>query len=305
MNEDCIQGLVIRTQSGFAWVHTSAGTYVCRIRGKLKQHHSMSDILAVGDTVEISVTNEKEGMIEEVKPRNRVLSRSAPESRGIREQVLVANPDQVILVFACANPEPHVRMVDRFLIGLEKHEIPARIVLNKSDIADMTTITAMFAHYTGLGFPVYYVSAKTLDGMADLKSILIGKLSVLAGPSGVGKTSLLNVLQPGLGLQVREVSHFTSKGKHTTQVRELFPLEDGGWLADLPGIRSMGLWDIQPEELDGYFREIRDLVPYCQFNDCTHRTEPGCAVRKAAEEGKINPVRYDSYLRLRFGDMKE
>jgi ribosome biogenesis GTPase / thiamine phosphate phosphatase len=300
--ENVLTGLVIRTQSGFAWVHTLSGTYICRIRGKLKQHHSLSDILAVGDTVDISITNPQEGMIEEVEPRNRVLSRQAPESRGIREQVLVANPDQVILVFACANPEPHVRMVDRFLIGLEKHEIPARIVLNKTDIADLPVISKMFSHYVGLGFPVHFVSAKNNEGLAELKSILIGKLSVLAGPSGVGKTSLLNALQPGLGLQVREVSHFTSKGMHTTQVRELFPLDEGGWLADLPGIRSMGLWDIQPEELDGYFREIRDLVQYCQFNDCTHRNEPGCAVRKAVEEGKINPVRYDSYLRLRFGD---
>ncbi len=300
--DDLLTGLVIRTQSGFAWVATPSGTYVCRLRGKLKQHHSLSDILAVGDTVDISVTSGQEGMIESIVERNRVLSRQAPEGRGVREQVLVANPDQVILVFACADPPPHVRLADRFLIGLEKHNIPARIVLNKTDIGDFSAVRTMFTHYNGLGFPVHYVSAKMHEGLDELKAILSGKLSVLAGPSGVGKTSLLNALQPGLGMQVREVSKSTSKGKHTTQVRELFPLDGGGWLADLPGIRSLGLWDIQPEELDGYFGEIRDLVPYCQFNDCTHRTEPGCAVRKASEEGKINPVRYDLYLRLRFGD---
>ncbi|NLF50071.1 MAG: ribosome small subunit-dependent GTPase A [Leptolinea sp.] len=302
MTENLLTGLVTRTQSGFAWVDTPSGVFTCRLRGKLKQHHSLSDILAVGDTVDISVGGMDEGMVEFVHPRNRVLSRQAPDARGLREQVLVANPDQVILVFACADPPPHVRMADRFLIGLEKHGIPARIVLNKKDIGDLPAIEAMFKHYKGLGFPVHYVSAKMNEGMEELRSILVGKLSVLAGPSGVGKTSLLNALQPGLGMQVREVSKSSSKGRHTTQVRELFPLDGGGWLADLPGIRSLGLWDIQPEELDGYFREIRDLVPYCQFNDCTHRTEPGCAVRKAAEEGKINPVRYDSYLRLRFGD---
>ncbi len=304
MTNEYLSGLVIRTQSGFAWVYTPSGVYICRIRGKLKQHHSLSDILAVGDTVDISPGGKDEGMVEFVHPRERVLSRQAPEARGVREQVLVANPDQVILVFACADPPPHVRMADRFLIGLEKHGIPARIVLNKKDIGDLPAIEAMFRHYDGLGFPVHYVSAKMNEGMEELRSILVGKLSVLAGPSGVGKTSLLNALQPGLGMQVREVSKFSSKGRHTTQVRELFPLDGGGWLADLPGIRSLGLWDIQPEELDGYFREIRDLVPYCQFNDCTHRNEPGCAVRKAVEEGKINPVRYDSYLRLRFGDEK-
>lgn len=302
MTENLITGLVIRTQSGFAWVDTPSGVFTCRLRGKLKQHHSLSDILAVGDTVDISESGMDEGMVEYVHPRNRVLSRQAPDARGLREQVLVANPDQVILVFACADPPPHVRMADRFLIGLEKHGIPARIVLNKKDIGDLPVIEDMFKHYNGLGFPVHYVSAKMNEGMEELRSLLIRKLSVLAGPSGVGKTSLLNALQPGLGMQVKEVSKSTSKGRHTTQVRELFPLDGGGWLADLPGIRSLGLWDIQPEELDGYFSEIRDLVPYCQFNDCTHRTEPGCAVRKAAEEGKINPVRYDSYLRLRFGD---
>jgi ribosome biogenesis GTPase len=302
MTEKTLPGFVMRTQSGFAWVQTSEGPFTCRLRGKLKQHHKMSDILAVGDKVEISTSTGQDGMIEEVQPRTRVLSRLAPESRGVREQVLVANPDQVILVFACANPEPHLRMVDRFLIGLEKQEIPTRIVVNKTDLARMEDIVATFSLYETLGFPVHYVSAKSRDGLADLLSILTGKLSVLAGPSGVGKTSLLNALQPGLGGLVREVSQATTKGMHTTQVRELFLLDAGGWLADLPGIRSMGLWDIQPEELDGYFREIRDLVQFCQFNDCTHRNEPGCAVRKAAEEGVIHPKRYDSYLRLRFGD---
>lgn len=297
-----MRGMVTRTQSGFVWVHTLQGPVVCRLRGKVKQQHISSDLVALGDWVEISMSGNQEGMIESVEPRTRVLSRSAPESRGVREQVLVANPDQVLLVFACADPPPHVRMADRFLIGLEKHEIPARIVLNKTDLADMREIEAMFSNYESLGIPVHYVSAKFQQGIDELRDILAGKLTVLAGPSGVGKTSLLNVLQPGLGLLVREVSHFTSKGKHTTQVRELFPLNRGGWLADLPGIRSMGLWDIQPEELDGYFREIRDLVPFCQFNDCTHRNEPGCAVRRAVDEGKIHPARYDSYLRLRFGE---
>jgi ribosome biogenesis GTPase len=300
--ETTMRGMVTRTQSGFVWVHTLQGPVVCRLRGKVKQQHISSDLVAVGDWVEISTTGNREGMIESVEPRTRVLSRSAPESRGVREQVLIANPDQVLLVFACADPPPHVRMADRFLIGLEKHEIPARIVLNKTDLADMREIEAMFSNYELLGIPVHYVSAKLQHGIIELRDILADKLTVLAGPSGVGKTSLLNVLQPGLGLLVREVSHFTSKGKHTTQVRELFPLKGGGWLADLPGIRSMGLWDIQPEELDGYFREIRDLVQYCQFNDCTHRNEPGCAVRRAVDEGQVHPMRYDSYLRLRFGD---
>lgn len=296
------EGLVVRTQSGFARVDTPSGSYTCRLRGKLKQHHKISDILSVGDRVKITVITEKEGRIDDVSPRSRVLSRLAPEARGIHEQVLVANPDQVLLVFACANPAPHLRMIDRFLIGLEKQEIPARIVVNKIDLVERKEIEMIFHLYESLDFPVDYVSAATGNGIPELRKQLSNKLSVMAGPSGVGKTSLLNALQPGLGGLVKEVSRITTKGMHTTQVRELFPLESGGWLADLPGIRSLGLWDIQPEELDGYFREFKGLVQDCQFNDCTHHNEPGCAIRKAVEDGRIHPGRYDSYIRLRFGE---
>jgi ribosome biogenesis GTPase len=163
-------------------------------------------------------------------------------------------------------------------------------------------IEMIFQLYESLDFPVDYVSAATGNGIPELRKQLSNKLSVMAGPSGVGETSLLNALQPGLGGLVKEVSRITTKGMHTTQVRELFPLESGGWLADLPGIRSLGLWDIQPEELDGYFREFKGLVQDCQFNDCTHHNEPGCAIRKAVEDGRIHPGRYDSYIRLRFGE---
>ncbi len=303
MTDTMEQGLVIRTQSGFAWVQTPGGLYICRLRGKLKQHHKLSDILSVGDRVKISITSNTEGQVEEVEQRNNVLSRMAPEARGVREQVLVANPDQVLLVFACANPAPHLRMIDRFLIILDKQQIPSRIVVNKIDLVEREEIEAMFSLYENLGFAVDYVSTVNGQGVDSLREELNGKISVMAGPSGVGKTSLLNALQPGLGGQVREVSRVKAKGMHTTQVRELFPLDSGGWLADLPGIKTLGLWDIQPEELDGYFREFKDLVQDCQFNDCTHHNEPGCAIRKAVEQGRIHPDRYDSYLRLRFGDL--
>jgi ribosome biogenesis GTPase len=300
MTEIMEQGLVIRTQSGFAWVYTPAGTFICRLRGKLKQHHKLSDILSVGDRVNITITSPTEGQVEEVEPRVSVLSRMAPEARGVREQVLVANPDQVLLVFACANPAPHLRMIDRFLIMLDKQAIPVRIVVNKIDLVERKDVEAVFSLYENLGFAVDYVSAVDSLGIDELRKRLSGKISVMAGPSGVGKTSLLNELQPGLGGLVKEVSRVKAKGMHTTQVRELFPLDSGGWLADLPGIKTLGLWDIQPEELDGYFREFKDLVQDCQFNDCTHHTEPGCAIRKAVDEGRIHPDRYDSYLRLRF-----
>jgi ribosome biogenesis GTPase len=303
MTEIQDHGLVIRTQSGFAWVKAQTGTYICRLRGKLKQHHKLSDILSVGDRVTITITSSTEGQVEEVEPRGTVLSRMAPEARGVREQVLVANPDQVLLVFACANPAPHLRMIDRFLIILDKQQIPTRIVVNKIDLVVRADVDALFSIYVNLGFAVDFVSTVNGQGVDALREELNNKISVMAGPSGVGKTSLLNALQPGLGGLVKEVSRVKAKGMHTTQVRELFPLDSGGWLADLPGIKTLGLWDIQPEELDGYFREFKDLVQDCQFNDCTHRNEPGCAIRRAVEEGKIHPDRYDSYLRMRFGDL--
>jgi ribosome biogenesis GTPase / thiamine phosphate phosphatase len=155
--------------------------------------------------------------------------------------------------------------------------------------------------YETIGYRVLYTSTKTGAGIEELKLILAGKISAFAGPSGAGKSSLLNAMQPGLGLAVNEISKAMDKGKHTTVTRELFPLEGGGYVADTPGWKSLALWDTQPEEIDGYFPELRDLVQHCMFSDCTHTHEPGCAVRRALDEGKIHRERYESYLRLRLG----
>ena len=160
----------------------------------------------------------------------------------------------------------------------------------------------MFGFYPPIGYPVIYTCAQTGQGVEEFRERLTGKVSALAGPSGVGKSSLLNAIQPGLGLAVREISEAFQKGRHTTTVRQLFPLEGGGYVADTPGMRSLALWDTEPEELDGYFPELASLVAGCQFNDCTHKTEPGCAVRAAVQAGRVHPQRYDSYLRLRAGE---
>ena len=166
----------------------------------------------------------------------------------------------------------------------------------------MPAAQELFSIYPPLGYRVIFTSAATGQGVVELHDQLTGKISALAGPSGVGKTSLLNAIQPELGKLVRSVSRLTSKGRHTTMVRELIPLKHGGYVADLPGLRTLELWDIEPEELDGYFPELRPLVQLCQFNDCTHSTEPGCAVHQAVTSGKVHPERYESYLRMRFGD---
>ncbi len=297
------RGLVIRAQSGFYTVHTPEGEeIVCRLRGRLKRGPRRGDLVAVGDWVRFRRLDDGTGLIEAVEPRVRKLSRLAPTPRGEYEQIIIANPDQAVFVFACAQPEPRLRMLDRFLVISEKQEIPALIVANKVDLVGMETARRLFGHYEAIGYPMLYTSAEANLGIDALREHLRGKVSVFAGPSGVGKSSLLNAVQPGLGLAVREISKATGKGRHTTVVRQMFPLEGGGWVADTPGLKALSLWDIEPEELDGYFPEFRDLVHLCQFSDCTHTHEPGCAIRQAVAEGRIHPERYASYLRMRLGE---
>jgi len=292
-------------QSGFITVETGRGSYVCRLRGRLKQARQTGDITGLGDQVEISPQLDGSAMIEKVLPRSRALVRMAPMPKGEFRQVLMANPDQILLIFACANPPPHLRMLDRFLVICEKQGVPALVVANKVDLVGQTAAQAVFEHYRPLGYPVIYTSAKDGAGIAELGAALAGKLSAFSGPSGVGKSSLLNALQPGLGLAVKDVSGLTSKGQHTTVSRQLYPLEGGGYVADMPGIRALKLWDTEPEELDGYFPELRSLVEYCQYNDCTHRFEKGCAVRQAVRDGQVHLERYRSYLHLRYTDVEE
>jgi ribosome biogenesis GTPase len=291
-------GLIIRSQSGFFSVQTDDSILVCKLRGRLKQGTKEGDLAAIGDKVLISQI--AEGLIEEIEPRRRMISRLAPLPRGEYEQIIIANPDQLVLVFACAEPAPRMRMLDRFLIIAEEQSVPVLVVANKIDLVPIDIAKNLFDHYADLGYELIYSSVPNRTGLDDLKERLIGKISALAGPSGAGKSSLLNAIQPGLGLTIQNVSQSTGKGKHTTVSSELFPLEGGGYVADTPGLKALALWDIEPEELDGYFPEMRALVAQCQFSDCTHVHEPGCAVIEGIEEGVIHPSRYDSYLRLRF-----
>ena len=297
-----LRGLITRSQSGFYNVKTDQGTFVCRLRGRLKKGPRQGDMAAIGDWVRLTRLDGQKGVIEKVEERTRMLTRLAPTPSGEYQQIIIANPDQAVFVFACAQPEPRFGMLDRFLVIAEMQHIPALIVANKIDLVGVQPAEAMFGHYALLGYPLIYTSAKTGQGVEDLKERLVGEISVLAGPSGAGKSSLLNAIQPNLGLLARKVSRATSKGRHTTVVREMFPLEGGGYVADTPGLKALALWDIEPEELDGYFPELRELVAECQFNDCTHLHEPGCAVQAALSRGEIHPERYNSYVRMRMGD---
>jgi ribosome biogenesis GTPase len=296
-----LRGLIIRSQSGFYTVETEMGSFNCHLRGRLKQGKRLGDIVAVGDWVEISQQSDGEGMIEAVEPRTHLLCRMAPTPQGEYRQIILANPDQAVFIFACAKPEPHLGMLDRLLVVAEKQGVPVLVLANKVDLVDAIQAQELFSRYEHLGYPVIYTSAKSRLGIPELAVKLKGKISVFAGPSGVGKSSLLNALQPGLGLVIRSVSQATEKGKHTTVVRQLFPLEGGGYVADTPGMKALALWDIRPEELDGYFPELRELVAGCQFSDCSHVHEPGCAVQAALANGTVHPERYASYVRMRLG----
>lgn len=297
-------GYVVKALSGFYTVETAEGLVVCQLPGRLKRERQATDLVTVGDKVTFSLNSDGTGTIESIQERHSVLSRArtAAGARQItsdREQVLVANLDQIIIVEAMVNPAPSLRKLDRFLVVAEINELPAIICVNKIDLSSLETAQKLFAVYEKIGYPVLYTSPKTGVGIDRLHEQLKGKISVLTGSSGVGKSSLLNAIQPGLGLKISAVSEATGKGMHTTRYAEMFPLPGGGYVADTPGIRGLALFDVEPTELDGYFREIAPLVAQCQFSDCTHRHEPGCAVVAAAKKGDISPDRYDSYLRLR------
>lgn len=294
-------GLVLRVQSGFYQVLVGEDVIVCSIRGKLKQGPQHGDLVAIGDHVLISRHGEMEGVIAQVQPRTKSFSRMAPLPQGAYEQVLLANPDQLVAVFACAHPEPHLRMLDRFLVIAEQQGIPAVIIANKCDLVSKLYAEELFNYYEPLGYHLIYTSTKTMEGIEAVKKTLKGKISAMLGPSGVGKSSLVSCIQPDLMLRSGQISNATGKGRHTTEVRDLYRLPENGFIADMPGLRALALWNIQPEELDGYFPEMRLRIKTCQYNDCSHRSEPGCSIRAAVSEGKIHLERYKSYLSMRFG----
>jgi ribosome biogenesis GTPase len=299
------RGLVVKAHSGFFTVHTDTGRdHVCKAAGRLTKGRHEEDALAVGDHVSFEIVPSEgfaDGRIVAVEPRGRSLSRKDPiasvKNKDIR-QVIVANLDLVVFVFACAEPDFHPRMLDRYLVGAEAQQLPVLIVASKLDLVGLPAAQAMFGEYARIGYEVHYASAATGEGIAALRERLHGKISVLTGKSGVGKSSLLNALRPGLALEVGRVSDIWQKGKHTTVVPELIALDDG-WIADTPGIRGYAIWDVEAEVLDEGFREIAAHIGECAFSDCTHIHERGCAVRASVERGDISRARYESYMKLR------
>ena len=297
-----LPGTVLRARSGFYTVRLDDGTLLeCRLRGRVKQERGDSDLVVIGDRVNVAPRTDGEAMIESIEPRRTRFSRRQPGPRGSwKEDMIVANLDQVLVVFACADPMPHLRMVDRFLVVAEHNEVEAALVANKVDLVGMKAAREIFAGYEAIGYPVHYVSAREGIGVEELDDRLVGRVSVVTGPSGVGKSTLLNAIQPGLRIETGAVSEAVHKGRHTTTSAELHPLTGpgGGYVADTPGLRELGLWQVPPEELAWAFPEMRELLGQCGFNDCRHINEPRCAVLAAVAAGRISEARHDSYRRL-------
>ena len=301
-----MEGRVLKYHSGFYHVYHEGEQTICKLRGKLKKGQKNTDIVAIGDLVEFEILPDGSGIIEAVLPRSNELIRMTTGIKIEYRQVLIANMDQVLLVFACTHPEPRLRMLDRFLVVCEKQKITPIIVVNKTDLMGEAEARELFRDYEPLGYRTVFVSAENGTGIEEVRELLINRISGLVGPSGVGKSSIINRIDPTLDLRTNEISDYNEKGRHTTVVREMFPLKDGGFVADLPGLKTLALWDIEPEELDGYFPELRELVKDCYFSDCTHdETEIGCAVHQAVAEGRVSRERYESYLRMRFGDEED
>ncbi len=314
-----MHGVVLSGTGGVWQVRTADGdTIDVSLRGRLKKSDSgrradgslrrdtisaRADTLklAVGDDVRLERSERGDELaIAEILPRRSKLARRAPGG-GRGERVVAANVDQVIVVFAAANPEPHPRMLDRFLVIAEGNSLAARIIINKVDLVGEKAARERFAAYERAGYPVHYVSAKAAIGVDAVRSAFVGRRSVLSGPSGVGKSSLLNALFPGANLRVGAISESVNKGMHTTVGALMMPLPDdeGGYVIDTPGLREVGLWGVAAQTLDRCFPEIRSVRDQCRFADCRHTVEPGCAVRDAMRTGGLSEERYESYLKLR------
>lgn len=271
----------------------------CAIRGLLKDLSTdLRHVVVAGDIAYVRPEATGDSLIEGIEPRSHILSRASKS----RQQILVANVDQLVIVTSAAEPNLKPNLIDRFLVEAERMQIEPILCINKIDLIDPADLMPLVGVYGQMGYRVHLVSATTGQGIDRLRRLIAGKESVVAGQSGVGKSSLLNSIEPELALRVGSVSRENEKGKHTTTVARLIPLKIGGFVVDTPGIRQFQLWDIVPEEVAGLYRDIRPYVSLCRFPDCTHTHEANCAVKDAVADNRLDARRYESYCHLCSGD---
>ncbi|HOO97342.1 MAG TPA: ribosome small subunit-dependent GTPase A [Caldisericia bacterium] len=321
-HENTNQGLVTRKTHGIYTVKTNGTDYLCRISNKLRKELiypkesneslrrrvvavrdiSVVDPIAVGDFVEFKVAKEDgKGVIDQVLPRRNSMSRLGAGRKPV-EQVIVANIDQALVVASSAFPKTHFFTIDRYLADATVSDIPAVIVVTKVDLCELADVRNEFKLYEDIGYRVIYTSSNENIGVDEVKELLLGKTSVMLGMSGVGKSSLLNAIEPGLGIKVREVHQKTGEGMHTTTHLEMHFLESGGGIIDTPGMREFGVWRAKKMDMANLFVEMRPYITNCQFgNSCSHLTEPGCGLLEAVSAGKVSESRYESFKKLTIG----
>lgn len=295
-----MQGLVIRNTGSFYQVKTSDGEIVnCRIKGKFRiQGIKSTNPVAVGDYVTFSVTPEGEGLISEIAERKNYVVRR-PANLSKQRHVIAANVDQALLIVTVNYPETSTTFIDRFLATCEAYRVPAKIIINKKDLyseEELEYMRNLMFLYEQIGYQCFAVSALTRDGVDNVRELLMGRVSLLSGNSGVGKSSLINAVCPDFKAKTGEISEIHNKGMHTTTFSEMFELDEGTYLIDTPGIKGFGTIDFEKEEVGHFFPEIFRISKDCRFGNCTHVHEPGCAVIKAVEESYISQSRYNSYL---------
>jgi len=304
MEEQYFTGIVLRATGSWYEVMSEGERYQCRIRGKLRLKGVRStNPVVVGDTVRCLKDESGSHVIIDIEPRrNYVIRRASNLSR--ESHIIAANIDQALLLVTLRQPETALEFVDRFLVTCEAYKIPVVILLAKIDLQDEEEVAFFRSIYEPIGYRVVEVSSTTGEGVAEVHDMLVGRTTLLSGNSGVGKSTLVQQIDPTLDIRTAEISDNHQKGRHTTTFSTMYPLAEGGALIDTPGIKGFGLLDIEEEELWHYFPEMMHYGRACRFYNCTHTHEPGCAVMAALEEGEISELRYESYLKMMDDDDK-